>query len=118
MTRSRKALFVLAALLVCDQVVLYTLLRDDEFRGRRYAPFDPPLFSASQRRNLARFEDQHCRNGSELEIGQWCFTAHGINTLKCGDNFGIRYRFRVDADTLIEIANMRRCVATDRLAGF
>lgn len=46
-------LFVLFAV---DRAVLWFALGDGEFRGERVAPFDPPLFNASQRESLDRFE--------------------------------------------------------------
>jgi hypothetical protein len=52
MTRSRRslrlALLLLAAVLLADQAVQWTVLRDGWFLGRRIAPFDPPLFNERQ----------------------------------------------------------------------
>lgn len=46
--RRRLALAALAVLLA-DQAVQWTVLRDGWLLGRRIAPFDPPLFNAAQR---------------------------------------------------------------------
>jgi hypothetical protein len=45
----RRLLLAALALLLADQVVQWTVLRDGWLRGRRIAPFDPPLFNAAQR---------------------------------------------------------------------
>jgi len=50
----RRALLLLALLLLADQSVQWLLLRDGWLGGRRIAPFDPPLFNAQQGEALAR----------------------------------------------------------------
>ena len=46
------------ALLVADQVALHTALADGELLGHELAPFAPPLYSETQRRLLAEYEDR------------------------------------------------------------
>jgi len=50
---ARKLLVVLVALLVADQIVQHTLLRDGLFFGRWVVPFDPPLFTSLQKKRVA-----------------------------------------------------------------
>lgn len=52
----KRVLVLALALLVLDQIVQYTVLRDGFFLGRRVAPFDPPVFNARQREHLARVD--------------------------------------------------------------
>src|SRR5262245_9701751 len=48
------ALRSLLALVVVDQAIEWTALRDGALLGRRIAPFDPPLFTAEQAASLER----------------------------------------------------------------
>jgi hypothetical protein len=76
---ARLALRVLAvgvALAALDWTLGRWLLADDLFLGNPIAPFDPPLFSASQRGALARIERELGSNESratklDAELG-WC----------------------------------------------
>lgn len=52
----------LAALLIGDQALLFLGLADGYLRGRRIAPFDPPLFDGGQLHRLAVLE-AHLRTG-------------------------------------------------------
>lgn len=58
MSRPRRLLLVLGVLfglgLVADQVANRTLLAEGSFRGRRVAPYDPPLFHGAQYESLER----------------------------------------------------------------
>lgn len=58
MLRSKRRLVAFAValglVLALDQMARVTLLSGGEFRGRRVAPYDPPLFHDAQREALAR----------------------------------------------------------------
>lgn len=82
MTRRRRAalaaLIGLVLLLAADQAVQLTLLADGTFRGRRIAPFDPPLFTPHQVERIAAYaalvaSGDVARAGSnfDAELG-WC----------------------------------------------
>jgi len=77
MARRRVALgagVALLALLLADQAADRLLLADGQFLGRPVAPFDPPLFSPSQRQVLAQIE----RDPAAIQAGKfdpelgWC----------------------------------------------
>ena len=54
--RLKKPLLALAALVLCDQAVLWTALGDGYLLGRRIAPFDPPVYWPAQEEALARIQ--------------------------------------------------------------
>src|SRR5262245_42540379 len=71
-----RAIVVLAVLACGDWLLDRLVLGDDLFLGRPVAPFDPPLFSSSQRGALARIEkelaDPEPKPGKfDAELG-WC----------------------------------------------
>lgn len=51
-------LIPIGVFLLADQAVQWTVLRDGYLRGRRIAPFDPPLFNATQEAVLERLRSQ------------------------------------------------------------
>ena len=55
-SRLLRAALALAVLALADQLVLFLLLDDGWFLGRRIAPFDPPLFTKNQMSSLERIE--------------------------------------------------------------
>lgn len=69
--------------LAADQVLLRTALADGRFLGRRIAPYDPPLFSEPQERDLATLR-RHLATGDppasalhfDAELG-WCPRPEG-----------------------------------------
>lgn len=77
------ALLLLLLALAADQVVLRTALADGRFLGRRIAPYDPPLFSQPQERDLETLK-RHLATGDppasalhfDAELG-WCPRAEG-----------------------------------------
>src|SRR5262245_53135815 len=71
-----RALVVLAALAGGDWLLGRLVLSDGLFLGRPVAPFDPPLFSSSQRGALARIEKELASaepsaGKHDAELG-WC----------------------------------------------
>lgn len=81
-TRRRRALLAallgLALLLAADQIAQHVLLADGTLRGRRIAPFDPPLFTEHQEQRIAEYaalvaSGEVARAGSnfDAELG-WC----------------------------------------------
>ena len=75
---ARKLFVVVLALLVADQIVQYTLLRDGLFFGRWVVPFDPPLFTSWQKKRVADLAAivagkaaQRSDSAFDAELG-WC----------------------------------------------
>jgi len=52
----RYLFYVVAFLVVVDQIVNFVALGEGYFQGRRVAPFDPPIFSDSQRTSLLQMD--------------------------------------------------------------
>ncbi|MCP3917208.1 MAG: hypothetical protein GY711_16795 [bacterium] len=75
----RRLAFVLLAALAADQILLYTVLRDDRLAGLAIAPFDPPVFAQNQARRIAELErirdERPARAASvfDADLG-WCPT--------------------------------------------
>ena len=74
----RKLALLVLSLAVVDQALHWTVLRDGLLRGTHVAPFDPPLFSDTQRRLLEQYEDQLADPGTfsrrslfDPDLG-WC----------------------------------------------
>ncbi|MHC4263706.1 MAG: hypothetical protein ACYSWX_14370 [Planctomycetota bacterium] len=71
MTSSRallaKVLIALGVVVAVDQLVLHLVLADGELGGQRLAPFDPPLFTASQREKLDWIAGQLGETGTAPE---------------------------------------------------
>ncbi len=73
-----KLSIALATFVALDQIVQHTALSDGELRSRRVAPFDPPIFSPSQRSSFERIH-AHATTGQppassfdfDSELG-WC----------------------------------------------
>lgn len=53
----RSAFVALLVLAILDQVVHYSVLSDGWLRGRRIAPFDPPIFCAAQQHAYERYQE-------------------------------------------------------------
>ena len=53
-----RSALVLVVLLLVDQLLSRLVLGDGYLRGRRVAPFDPPLFHPAQFRLLERLEER------------------------------------------------------------
>ena len=58
----RSALVALVVLAVLDQVVHYSVLSDGRLRGRRIAPYDPPIFCEAQQQAFERYRE-HAETG-------------------------------------------------------
>ena len=74
----RKLALLVLSLAVVDQALQWTVLRDGLLLGIHVAPFDPPLFSDTQRRLLEQYEEQLADPGTfarrslfDAHLG-WC----------------------------------------------
>jgi len=63
----RRLLIAIAALVVIDQIVHYSVLSDGWLMGRRIAPFDPPLFCAAQLKAQEQYQ-LHAETGRPREF--------------------------------------------------
>ena len=117
MRHARRLLVLLLALVALDQLVLFTVLRDDELFGVRVAPFAPPFFTDHQegrvraaKRRLAKDGETAARSFLDPHLG-WCprpnsTTAKGLYAF---DVFGGRASDRPFPET--SAAGVRRVVA-------
>src|SRR6185503_13692495 len=94
--RLRKTLVTGLLLLAADQALQWTVLRDGDFAGRRVVPFDPPLFTAWQRkraRDVAALaggdEALRARASFDPELG-WCSRPAGAPGIPPAKTRGVR----------------------------
>lgn len=81
--RTKLAIAVIGVLVATDQAILHLVLADGWLRGKRIAPFDPPLFAPSQFASLERLEA--ALDAREPDLGDfdfdpdlgWCFAPDG-----------------------------------------